>query len=151
MADATADALAGPDNRFRKALRSPLTVIGLALVGAHLILALFAPLIAPHSISGIFTDGLTGPSAEHWLGTDQIGRDYLSRLMSGGRVALLVSSIGVIIAIIAGKLLGLVAGYFGGWLDDVVMRLTDALMSIPELPRDNCDDHPDGRDQQGHA
>ena len=132
MAEATAD-LPMRENRFRKALGSPLTVIGLTLVALHLFLALFAPLIAPFSISAIFTDGLTPPSAEHWLGTDQIGRDYLSRLMSGGRVALLVSATGVIAALIMGTLLGLVAGYYGGWIDDAVMRFTDTLMSVPEL------------------
>lgn len=133
MADAALNAIPRQENRFLKALRSPLTVIGLVLVAIHLFLALFAPLIAPYSISAIFTDGLTPPAPEHWLGTDQIGRDYLSRLMSGGRVALLVSGLGVILAILAGTLLGMVAGYVSGWLDDAIMRLTDALMSIPEL------------------
>lgn len=133
MADAALNAIPRQENRFLTALRSPLTVIGLVLVGVHLILALFAPVIAPYSISAIFTDGLTPPAPEHWLGTDQIGRDYLSRLMSGGRVALLVSAIGVVLALFAGTLLGMIAGYVGGWLDDGIMRLTDALMSIPEL------------------
>jgi ABC-type multidrug transport system fused ATPase/permease subunit len=129
---APAPARAAP-SPLRKALRSPATVFGVALVGFHLFLALFAPVIAPHSISAIFTDGLTPPSPEHWLGTDQIGRDYLSRLMSGGRVALLVSAIGVAAAVAVGTTLGLIAGYLGGWLDDVVMRVTDTLMSIPEI------------------
>lgn len=133
MADAALNATPRRENRFLKALRSPLTVIGLALVSIHLILALFAPLIAPYSISAIFTDGLTPPASQHWLGTDQIGRDYLSRLMSGGRVALLVSTGGVILALFSGTVLGMVAGYGGGWLDDAIMRMTDALMSIPEL------------------
>jgi peptide/nickel transport system permease protein len=118
---------------LRRALASPLTMIGLVLVAFHLFLALFAPLIAPYSISAILTDGLTPPSADYWLGTDQIGRDYLSRLMSGGRVALLVALTGVSGSIVIGTLFGLVAGYVGGWLDDVIMRLTDALMAIPEL------------------
>ncbi|MBO6777512.1 MAG: ABC transporter permease [Marinibacterium sp.] len=133
MADAALNAIPRQENRFLKALSSPLTVIGLVLVTIHLFLAFFAPFIAPYSISAIFTDGLTPPEPEHWLGTDQIGRDYLSRLMSGGRVALLVSASGVIIAIFAGTVLGMVAGYVGGWLDDAIMRLTDALMSLPEL------------------
>lgn len=133
MVDATLNAIPRQENRFRKALASPLTVIGLVLVTVHFALAILAPVIAPYSISAIFTDGLTPPSPEHWLGTDQIGRDYLSRIMSGGRVALLVSAIGVVVAIFTGTLLGLVAGYYGGWLDDVIMRTTDALMAIPEL------------------
>lgn len=134
MADATlAIAQARPVARWRAALRRPLTAIGVTLVALHLFLAFLAPWIAPHSISAIFTDGLTPPSAAHWLGTDQIGRDYLSRLMSGGRVALLVSVTGVAAAVAMGTVLGLVAGYFGGWIDDAVMRLTDALMAVPEL------------------
>lgn len=133
MAEITADPPPRAESRFRTALASPLTVIGLTLLALHLFLALCAPLIAPYSISANFTDGLTPPSPEHWLGTDQIGRDYLSRLMSGGRVALLVSGSGVAAALLVGTVLGLLAGYIGGWLDDAVMRLTDALMSIPEL------------------
>lgn len=138
MADVAlpASAASAPARRpspLRKALRSPATLFGVALVAIHLFLALFAPVIAPHSISAIFTDGLTPPSPEHWLGTDQIGRDYLSRLMSGGRVALLVSAIGVAVAVVVGTALGLLAGYLGGWLDDAVMRATDTLMSIPEI------------------
>lgn len=136
MADATvplAEAPPAAPPRWRAALRQPLTRIGVALVAIHLFLALFAPLIAPHSISAIVTDGLTPPSTEHWLGTDQIGRDYLSRLMSGGRVALLVAFAGVAVAVLVGAALGLAAGYIGGWLDNAVMRLTDALMAVPEL------------------
>ena len=116
-----------------RALRSPLTLIGLALVTLHLALALLAPLIAPYPISSILTTGLTPPSPEHWLGTDQIGRDYLSRLMSGGRVALLVALGGVSVALAVGTVLGLLAGYTGGWIDDAIMRLTDATMAVPEL------------------
>ena len=124
---------------FARVIRSPLTVIGLVLVGLHLFFALFAPLIAPYSISAILTDGLTPPSDLHWLGTDQIGRDYLSRLMSGGRVALLVSLTGVSVALVVGTTLGMIAGYLGGMgqlgkvLDDLIMRLTDAMMAVPEL------------------
>ncbi len=136
MADAalapSAAALRRP-SPLRKALRSPATAIGLALVTLHLFLALFAPLIAPYPISAIVAEGLTPPSSAHWLGSDQIGRDYLSRLMSGGRVALLVSGVGVTVAVTSGAALGLVAGYVGGWLDDAAMRLTDALMAIPEI------------------
>lgn len=123
-----------PTNRpLARALRSPLTVIGLVLVALHLFLALFAPVLAPYPISSILTTGLTPPSTEHWLGTDQIGRDYLSRLMSGGRVALLVALAGVSVAVLVGTILGLLAGYKGGWLDDAIMRLTDAMMAVPEL------------------
>ncbi len=118
---------------FARAIRSPLTVIGLTLLGLHLFFAILAPLIAPYSISAILTSGLTPPSDEYWLGTDQIGRDYLSRLMAGGRVALLVSLTGVSVALVLGTALGIMAGYLGGLVDDIIMRLTDAMMAIPEL------------------
>ena len=124
---------------FARVIRSPLTVLGLLLVGLHLFFALFAPLIAPHSISAILTNGLTPPSQLHWLGTDQIGRDYLSRLIAGGRVALLVSLTGVTVAVVVGTTLGILAGYLGGLgrlgrlVDDIIMRATDAMMSVPEL------------------
>lgn len=124
---------ARPNGRLREALASPLTAIGVSLVAIHLVLAIFSPWLAPYSVSAIFTDGLTPPSADHWFGTDQIGRDYLSRLMSGGRVALLVSAVGAAVAVAVGTVLGLIAGYFGGLLDDTIMRVTDALMAVPEL------------------
>lgn len=116
-----------------RAAQSRMTMIGLVLVGIHLFMALMAPVIAPYSISAIHTDGLHPPSAQHWLGADQIGRDYLSRLISGGRVALLVALIGVSVAVLIGTALGLVAGYRGGWRDNALMRLTDTIMSVPEL------------------
>ena len=118
---------------LRRAMRSPITVIGIILVATHLFLALMAPVIAPYSVSAILTEGLTAPTADHWMGTDQIGRDYLSRIMSGGRVALVVAITGASAAVVVGTVLGLIAGYVGGWVDDAVMRLVDALMSIPEL------------------
>ena len=124
---------------FSRVIRSPLTVIGLMLVGFHLFFAIFAPLIAPHSISAILADGLTPPSDLYWLGTDQIGRDYLSRLIAGGRVALLVSLTGVSVAVVLGTTLGILAGYLSGLgrlgslVDDIIMRATDAMMSVPEL------------------
>ena len=122
-----------------RVIRSPLTVIGLSLVGLHIFFAVCAPLITPYSNSAILADGLTRPSELHWLGTDQIGRDYLSRLIAGGRVALVVSLTGVSVALVIGMTLGILAGYLGGQgqmgrlVDDVIMRLTDAMMSVPEL------------------
>ena len=121
------------ENRILRALREPSTAFGVSLCLIHLFLALFAYSFVPYSISQLFTDGLTLPTAVHWFGTDQIGRDYLSRLLVGGQVALLVSFVGVMAAMIVGTILGLMAGYFGGKVDSVVMRITDTLMSIPEL------------------
>jgi len=116
-----------------RVLRSPLTLIGLGLLAVHFFFAVFAPWVAPYSVSAILTNGLTPPSDAHLMGTDQIGRDYLSRLMSGGRVSLLVSLSGVSVALLVGTTLGLLAGYKGGLIDNVIMRFTDAMMAVPEL------------------
>jgi peptide/nickel transport system permease protein len=116
-----------------RALAEPVTLFGVILVTFHVILAAFAPVLSPHSISALVGPPLQSPSAEFWLGTDQIGRDYLSRLMAGGQVALLVSGCGVLIALVVGTTLGLIAGYSGGAIDETIMRGVDTMMSVPEL------------------
>jgi peptide/nickel transport system permease protein len=118
---------------LRRALSQPATLIGTILVAAHLILALFSPLIAPHDSSALVASPLQRPSWEFLMGTDQIGRDYFSRIIEGGRIALLVSFCGVAIALAAGTVLGVLAGYIGGRFDEIVMRFVDAMMSIPEI------------------
>lgn len=117
----------------RRILRDPMAVFGVTLVIIHIILAVFHPWIAPHSTSALVGAPLERPSTEFWMGTDQIGRDYMSRLMAGGQVALTVSFLGVAVALVVGTVLGLVAGYRGGRLDEIVMRFVDTLMAIPEL------------------
>jgi len=117
----------------RRVLRDPVAVFGIALVIMHLVLAVFHPWVAPHPTSALVGAPLERPSTEFWMGTDQIGRDYLSRLMAGGQVALTVSFLGVAMALVVGTMLGLVAGYRGGRLDEIVMRFVDTLMAIPEL------------------
>jgi ABC-type dipeptide/oligopeptide/nickel transport system permease subunit len=106
-----------------------------AIVIAILVLgALLAPLIAPYD--PLKTEGtaiLQGPSAQHPLGTDSLGRDTLSRIIYGARVSLLVGVSAVALALLVGASLGLVAGYFGGAVDDLVMRGTDVLMAIPGI------------------
>ncbi|MGP9791993.1 ABC transporter permease [Roseinatronobacter sp. NSM] len=116
-----------------RVLRDPVAVFGIVLVIAHLVLAVFHPWVAPHPTSALVGAPLERPSIEFWMGTDQIGRDYLSRLMAGGQVALTVSFLGVAMALMVGTMLGLVAGYRGGRLDEIVMRFVDTLMAIPEL------------------
>ena len=118
---------------LRRALSQPATVFGTILVTAHLFLALFSPLIAPHDSSALIAAPLQRPSWEFLMGTDQIGRDYFSRIIEGGRVALLVSFCGVAIALAVGTALGMLAGYVGGRLDEILMRFVDAMMSIPEI------------------
>ncbi len=117
----------------RRTLARPATRFGAVLVLIHLVLALFSPWLAPHSVSALLGAPLQPPSSQFWLGTDQLGRDYLSRLISGGQVALLVSFGGVSVSLVAGTLLGLIAGYRGGLVDETIMRVVDTMMSIPEL------------------
>ncbi|RYE32990.1 MAG: ABC transporter permease [Hyphomicrobiales bacterium] len=118
---------------LRRALSQPATLFGTILVALHLFLALFSPLIAPHDSSALVSAPLLRPSWEFLMGTDQIGRDYFSRIIEGGRIALLVSFCGVAIALAVGTILGVMAGYVGGRFDEIVMRFVDAMMSIPEI------------------
>ena len=90
-------------------------------------------MISPHSVSALVGAPLQTPNAEFWLGTDQIGRDYLSRILAGGQVALLVAGCGILIAVVVGTALGIVAGYRGGVVDETIMRAVDTMMSVPEL------------------
>lgn len=120
-------------SKIHRALSEPMTFVGVVLVAIHLGLALFSPLIAPHDASALVGAPLARPSAEFWMGTDQIGRDYFSRIIEGGRIALLVSFCGVAIAIAVGTFLGMVAGYVGGRIDEAIMRFIDAVMAIPDI------------------
>lgn len=109
-------------------------VIGLAIVLFFVVLALFAPLIAPYDpIASNWLSVRQAPSATHWMGTDDLGRDVLSRVIYGAQASLLAGLIAVGIAILAGLPLGLIAGYFGGWIDSVISRCTDALLACPFL------------------
>lgn len=110
----------------------PSGLIGLALVGLHVALALAAPAIAPYDFRELDIHNiLSAPSAEHWLGTDNLGRDVLTRTLLGGRQALLVTSISTVLAVTWGGLLGIVVGLVGGWLDEVLMRVVDAILCLP--------------------
>lgn len=115
-------------------LRSPLTVAGLILITLLILIGVLAPLIAPvNPLKQVLTVRLKPPSAEHWLGTDQLGRDVLSRMMYGARISLLIGLVVVGLAAGIGTLVGLIAGYVGGWLDESLMRLTDIFFAFPAL------------------
>ena len=110
----------------------PSGALGLALVSFHVVLAIVSPAIIPYDFKVMDAQViLNGPSAEHWLGTDNLGRDVLSRTMLGGRQALMVTSISTVMAIAWGGMLGVLLGLIGGWLENIVMRLVDAFLSIP--------------------
>ncbi|RUT34741.1 ABC transporter permease [Arsenicitalea aurantiaca] len=139
MSDATATPLAAPrgGNRpsaLRRALGHPSTMIGLCIVVFFSLVAIFAPWLAPYDPN--VSDWLSirqAPSALHWFGTDDLGRDVLSRVIFGARASLAAGLIAVTIAIALGLPLGLIAGYFGGVLDMVISRFTDALLAVPFL------------------
>ncbi len=98
-----------------------------------ILVAILAPLIAPYGPNDLVGRALQSPSSAFLLGTDDLGRDVLSRVMWGGRVVLILAPIAVLIAEIAGALIGLFTGYIGGWVDDVIMRINDALISFPAI------------------
>src|SRR5258706_4017164 len=114
--------------------RSPLTVAGLALIAILVLIAVLAPLIAPaNPLKQVLSTRLKPPSAAHWLGTDQLGRDVLSRIIYGARISLIIGTVVVGLAASIGTFVGLIAGYVGGWLDEGLMRLTDIFFAFPAL------------------
>lgn len=110
----------------------PSGAIGLALVIFHLFLAIFAPFLVPYDYKAVDANLIMqGPSSAHWFGTDHLGRDILTRTLLGGREAILVTGIATPLAILWGSLLGIYFGLTGGRLDDVLMRVVDAFLSLP--------------------
>lgn len=119
---------------LRKLIRLPRAAFGLVVLTLVIACALFADVVAPYDTEEMdFGSLLTAPSREHWLGTDQLGRDTLSRLIHGTRVALLVSFGSIGLGVLIGLPLGLVSVYFRGWVDDLLMRAMDALTVFPGL------------------
>lgn len=118
----------------RQLLRHRLSVFGLTYIGIVVLVAIFADVISPAdpiAISPI--ESLEKPSLSHLLGTDHVGRDQLSRLLYGARVSLTVGIFAVVLAMAIGVPIGIVSAYFGGWVDQVLMRLVDAKMAVPNL------------------
>ena len=114
--------------------RNPLALTGLFIVGYLIIVAVFAPYIAPFDPFAIDTSQiLSPPSMVHPLGTDTLGRDCLSRLIHGARISLLVGFVAVGIATIIGAFLGAVSGFYGGWFDGLVMRFVDIMLCFPAI------------------
>ncbi len=112
--------------------RNGTLMTGIVIVGALVAIALLAPVIAPFDpIQQDLNSALQAPSATHWLGTDKFGRDVLSRLIWGARVDLKVGFLAVLIPFVVGTVLGGLAGYFGGWVDAIIMRLVDIFFAFP--------------------
>jgi peptide/nickel transport system permease protein len=109
-------------------------MIGAAVLGIVVLSALFAPFVATHDpyfINRI--DRLQGPSADHWLGTDEFGRDLFSRIVYGARTSLSVAALAIALATLIGAPAGILAGYFGGWTDSLIMRVMDVIFAFPAI------------------
>ncbi|MCZ7569743.1 MAG: ABC transporter permease [Ardenticatenaceae bacterium] len=119
---------------LRVLLRNYATALGLAIIVVMIVVALVGPVLAPYKYDEvILTDRLQPPSAEHLLGTDQFGRDILSRMLFGARVSLVVGLGGVAVAMAFGVVLGAIAGFYGRWPDEIIMRLMDILLAFPYI------------------
>ena len=120
--------------RLRLFLRNPMGMFGFILVSLFFIAAIFAPMLATHDPLALdIPNRLSGPTLEHWAGTDQLGRDTFSRVLYGGRVALQGAAIGVSISLILGLGLGMLAGYGPRWLDNILLLLFDSIRSFPTI------------------
>lgn len=114
--------------------RNHLAMVGLVIIVMMIVLALLAPYISPYSYEAAgFKNRYATPSAEHWFGTDELGRDIFSRLLYGSRYSLRIGLISVAISAIGGIFFGAIAGYFGGAVDNIIMRLLDVLQAMPGI------------------
>jgi len=119
---------------LKRLRRYPATLFGFTVVGMFVLMAIFGPLVAPYKFSDQeLTNKLKPASAEHWFGTDQFGRDIFSRILTGSRDVFTIAGSGTLLAVFMGLTLGLLSGYFGGMMDEALMRLMDVLLSIPPL------------------
>jgi len=119
---------------FARFLRNRLALTGLVILLVFSALAILAPVITPYGMAEVnFSRLRTGPSLEHRLGTDELGRDTFTRVVYGARISLTVGLGSVVIALFVGSLLGMLAGFIGGWFDEVVMRVMDAMLALPFL------------------
>jgi peptide/nickel transport system permease protein len=119
---------------FRSLRRSPSALTGAIVVVLLVLIAIFAPVLAPYDPLKVNASvALSAPNAEHWLGTDALGRDLLSRIMYGARISLQLGLIAVSIAAISGTLFGLLGGFYRGWLDAAIVAGVDVLLAFPNI------------------
>jgi peptide/nickel transport system permease protein len=118
----------------KRFMRRPLAVAGLIVATLFILMAIFAPWIAPYSPSASdFNATLAPPSSEHWLGTDELGRDVLSRIIWGARASIAAGVLATLLGMVIAVPLGVIAGYYRGWIDTVIARATDVLLAFPFL------------------
>ena len=120
-------------HRIQQTLREPMFIIGAVILLFWIFMALFGPMLRPYRYTEIASTPWTNPGAEFWLGTDRMGRDMFTRIAVGARMMLLVPLISITLGVLFGATVGLITGYFGGIVDDVIMRLMDIMMAFPML------------------
>jgi peptide/nickel transport system permease protein len=129
--------VATTSRRWRRFRRNPTAAVGLAIVALVVLAAIFAPWISPYPdhVGAVvnFRARHQPPSAHYWLGTDNVGRDILTRVLFGYRISLILAATVLIFAVPVGVVLGLLAGYFGGWTETIIMRMNDIALAIPPL------------------
>lgn len=121
---------------WRRLTKNKMAMLGLAILVVFLLIAIFADVIADYDTVVIKQDiagRLQGPSGAHWFGTDEYGRDIFARLVHGTRISLIVGFASVVVGVVIGGLLGAVAGYYGGKVDNVIMRLLDIVLAVPAI------------------
>jgi peptide/nickel transport system permease protein len=114
-------------------MRRPLAVTGALIVLAWAVIIVFAPLLTSHDPNVPSMAPLMSPSADHWFGTDELGRDLFTRVMYGGRVSLPLAFLLVVIAVVVGAIIGAISGFFGGRIDAVLMRIVDMVFAFPAI------------------
>lgn len=135
IAEEKAEQTVGPwREAWRGFKKSKVAVVGIIIVLFFIILAVAGPLLAKEGINDqVMTDRLQPPSAEHWLGTDDFGRDILSRVIHGARISLWVGFSSVVGSIVIGSTLGIIAGYYGRWVDTIISRFFDIMLAFPSI------------------
>ncbi len=119
---------------WRRLSRSKTAIIGLFIVGLYVLTAIFGPYLAPHDpIAQDLSKTFLAPSAQHLMGCDEFGRDIFSRIIHGARVSLIIQFNSVVIALVVGIALGAMGGYFGGLIDEIIMRLMDVMLAFPGM------------------
>lgn len=119
---------------WREFKKNKIALVGLSIVSLFILLAIFAPLIAKEGINDQFmADRLQPPSTEYWLGTDDFGRDIFSRIVYGARISLRIGFFAVIGSVIVGCFLGIIAGYYGRWIDTIISRFFDIMLAFPSI------------------
>lgn len=119
---------------WREFRKNKVAVVGMVIVLLFILLAIFAPFIAKEGINDqVMADRLQPPSAEYWFGTDDFGRDIFSRIIYGARISLWVGFSSVVGSVVIGSLLGIIAGYYGRWVDVIISRIFDIMLAFPSI------------------